>query len=77
LSSLSTMARKNIIPYEPVGRLIEDCGAERVSQDAKIALADHLEEYAVKLGKLAVKYANHANRKTVTDEDIILAEKNL
>lgn len=71
------MKRKNIIPYEPIGELMEQFGAQRVSQEAKIIMSEYLEEYAIKLGKLAVKYANHAGRTTVNDKDIQLAEKNL
>ena len=71
------MKRQNIIPYEPVGRIIQKAGAERVAYDAKVALADYLTEYALELGKLAVKYAKHAGRTTVTDKDIKLAEKQL
>ena len=52
-------------------------GAERVSHEARVALAEYLEEYAIKIGKLAVKYAEHAGRTTVMDKDILLAEKNL
>ena len=75
--SFSKMARQNIIPYEPVGRIIQEMGAIRVSHEAKVALAEYLEEYAIKLCKLAVKYAEHAGRRTVMDKDILLAEKNL
>ena len=71
------MKRKNIIPYEPVGRRIEEAGAERVSQGAKIELAEHLMEYADQVGRLAVKLAQHAGRSTVTDVDVKLAAKQL
>ena len=71
------MKRDNTIPYEPVGRLIEKAGAQRVAQHAKVALTDYLTEYALELGALAVKYAEHAGRKTVTDADITLARKNI
>jgi DNA-binding protein len=71
------MKRKNIIPYIPVGKLMEQHGAERVSHDAKVALAEYLEEYALQIGMLALKYAKHAGRETVIDKDIILASKNL
>ncbi|MFH2021184.1 MAG: histone [archaeon] len=71
------MKRKNIIPYEPVGRMMEGFGAERVSQDAKVAMVDYLEEYAEKIGRLAAKYAAHAGRVTIIDKDIELAEKQL
>lgn len=67
----------SFLPYEPVGRIIQEMGAERVSHEAKVALAEYLEEYAIKLCKLAVKYAEHAGRTTVMDKDILLAEKNL
>jgi DNA-binding protein len=69
--------RQNLIPYEPVGRLMEEAGAERVSHEAKIAMAESLTDYATELGRLAVKYATHAGRTTVLDKDIKLAAKNL
>ncbi len=56
---------------------MEEAGAERVSHEAKVAMAEYLEEYALKIGRLASKYAKHAGRTTVIDEDIILAEKNI
>jgi DNA-binding protein len=71
------MKRQNIIAYEPVGRMMQEAGAERVSAQAKVAVAEYLEEYALKIGELAVKYASHAGRNTVTDKDIKLAVKNL
>mgnify|MGYP003990169701 FL=1 len=71
------MKGKNIIPYEPVGQIMEESGAIRVSNEAKVILANHLEEYALKLGALAAKYAKHAKRTTILDKDIKLAYKNL
>ena len=71
------MKRRNIIPYAPVGKIMEQYGAERVSYGAKVAVAEHLEEYALKIGALAQKYARHAGRETVTGKDILLAEKQL
>ena len=77
-SNFLTMAkRENIIPYEPVGRLIEAAGAERVSSGAKAELAEYLTGYAMELGKLAARYAAHAGRTTVTDKDIRLAETSI
>ncbi len=69
--------RENVIPYEPTGKLIIQAGAERVSDSAKVALAEYLNEYAMEIGKLAAKYASHAGRATVTESDISLAVKNL
>ncbi len=56
---------------------MEDATTLRISHEAKIAMADYLTEYSMKLGKLAVKYATHAKRNTITGKDILLAEKTL
>jgi histone H3/H4 len=69
--------RENIIPYETVGKLMEKHSSFRISQDAKIAMAELLEEHSQKIGELAVKYCMHAGRTTVTDKDILLAIKSL
>ena len=56
-------------------RLIRKVGAHRVSDSAKIALRDLLEEYAEEIGRKAVKLAKHGGRKTIKAEDIKLALK--
>ncbi len=71
------MKRKNAIPYETVGRIMEFYGAERVSKDAKAALANYLEEHICSLAKEAQKYAAHAKRVTVRKEDVILASRHM
>ncbi len=53
--------------------LLRRGGAERVSEDAKIALKKAVEDYAIKIGGSASKYARHARRKTVKSQDIELA----
>ena len=65
------------IPKAPVARIIKESGAERVSEDAKVALADYLDEVARNVAKEANAVAKIAKRKTVKAEDIILAIKNL
>jgi histone H3/H4 len=58
------------LPIAPVGRLIRQTGAERVSADAVSALAETMEEYGIKVAKEAQKLAIHSGRKTVTARDI-------
>ena len=65
------------IPKAPVARIIKESGAERVSEDAKVALADYLDEVARDVAKEANNVAKIAKRKTVKAEDIKLAIKNL
>ena len=69
------MANKKGIPLAAMDRLLKDAGAGRVSESAKIALKEALEEYALRIGESASKYAVHAGRKTVKAGDIKLATK--
>lgn len=66
---------KNEISLAAMERLLLKSGSSRVSEDAKAALREALEEYAHELGKKASEFAKHANRKTVRGEDINLAKK--
>ncbi|MBR4447749.1 histone family protein [Methanobrevibacter sp.] len=65
------------IPKAPIARIIKEAGAERVSDDAKAALAEYLEEVARDVAKEANAVAKIAKRKTVKADDIKLAIKNL
>ncbi len=58
------------IPVAPVKRVIHNAGAERVAFDAAEVLRDYLEEHGTKIAQDALKYALHADRKTVQEEDI-------
>ncbi len=69
------MVRKNIIPYAAAEKLLKKVGAERVSDEAKIAFVDVLEEYADQMGQKAVRAAQHTKRKTIKASDVKLATK--
>lgn len=63
------------LPLAPLKRIIYSAGAKNVSDSAAAALGRVLEEHAFDLSAKATDLAKHAKRKTVTSEDIELAEK--
>ena len=68
------MAR-TILPLAAMEKVLKSVGAERVSDKAKAALKNAVEEVAEKIAVQAVKYAQHAGRKTVKASDVKLAAK--
>ena len=66
---------KKILPLAAMEKLLKNCGAPRVSEDAKAAMKEALEEYGEKIGQMAVKIAQHSGRKTVKASDIKIAIK--
>ncbi|MBC8495492.1 histone family protein [archaeon] len=69
------MTIKKIIPLAAMERLMKRSGAERVSEDAKEALRDVLEEFGQEISESAIKLSMHAGRKTIKAEDIKLATR--
>lgn len=65
------------LPLTPLGRIIKSGGAERVSEDAKIALSEYLEDISEEITTLALKNAEENGRKTLKAEDIEVAYKQL
>lgn len=67
------MADQKIIPLAAMEKLLKKAGAPRVSEDAKSAMKEVLEDYGERLGQKAIRIAGHAGRKTVKEVDIKLA----
>ncbi|MBW2965758.1 NFYB/HAP3 family transcription factor subunit [Candidatus Woesearchaeota archaeon] len=69
------MASKKLLPLAAMEKILKSAGAERVSDKAKAALKDELENIAEEIASQAVKLSIHAGRKTVKSGDIKLAAK--
>ncbi len=67
---------KRAIPLLAMEKILKQCGAERVSLQAKIILKNIIEDKAEQISEQAIKYAFHAGRKTIKADDIKLAFKN-
>ena len=66
---------KRLVPLAAMEQILKQAGAERVSDKAKAALKDVIEEIATEIAQSAVKLSVHAGRKTVKASDVKLAAK--
>jgi len=65
-----------ILPLAPMEKLLKKGNPElRISDPAKAALRDYLEDKAEELAKAAAEFSIHAGRKTIKAEDVKLAAK--
>ncbi len=69
------MAKKVFLSHNAMDKIMRKAGALRVSDEAKAALAEVLEQKASELSAAAKTLAEHAGRKTITEKDIYLANK--
>ena len=69
------MTTQKLLPLAAMEKVLKSVGAERVSDRAKLALKQAVEEVAEKIASSAVKYAQHAGRKTIKASDVKLAAK--
>lgn len=65
--------RENILPFAPIGALIQEATGKRVSKDAKKTGSDILEELTNKIIHKANLLADNSKRKTIRAKDINLA----
>lgn len=71
------MPAKEVISLSAMEKIMKGAGANRVSDEAKEALREVLEELGEKIGKEADELSRHAGRRTVKAEDIRMASRAL
>lgn len=64
-----------LLPLAAMEKILKQCGADRVSDKAKIALKSTMEDLANEIAVKAVNLSKHAGRVTVKASDIKLAAK--
>ena len=69
--------KKSSFAWSPLRKLMKRSGANIVARNAVDLLIMDLEEVATKLTKKALTFAQHANRKKITKDDMTLAIKYL
>lgn len=62
-----------LLPLAAMEAILKKCGAERVSDTAKVALKEIIEDKAMEIAQRAVKLAMHSGRVTIKGRDVKLA----
>jgi histone H3/H4 len=70
-----TNTSKKLLPLAAMEKILKQAGADRVSDKAKLALKEVVEEKAEEIAASAIRLAAHAGRKTIKGGDIKLAAK--
>lgn len=70
-------ARKNTLPYTPIGEFMADETGKRIAHSAKIEAERQLDELCEKIIPLANIIAQHSKRTTLKGEDIEVAYKQI
>ncbi|BBL45318.1 archaeal histone A2 [Nanobdella aerobiophila] len=69
--------RTTPIPVAPLYRVLRKSGASRIGQDAKLAMVEAVLQVAEGIAERAVELSKHAGRKTIHEDDIRLAIREL
>ena len=69
--------KESAFAWSPVRKLMKDQGANIVARDAVDLLIDHLDGVAEELTKKALQFADHAKRKKISKDDMLLSIKYL
>ena len=69
------MVSRKGLPLMAMERLLRDYTGFRISEGAKVALKTAMEQYAEELAEKAARFAQHAGRRTIKEEDIKLVIK--
>ncbi len=64
------------LPLTALERILKKAGAKRISIKATKEYAKIIEEYVSDIAEKASMLAQHSNRNTVLEKDIMLAKKN-
>jgi len=64
-----------LLPLAAMEKILKQSGADRVSDKAKVALKNIMEDIADQIAAKAVNLAKHAGRVTVKASDVKLAAK--